>query len=132
MVKEYYAPINKFGQYMFNNYEVSNFGNIRCVDSLQVLAQDRINISGYPEIDLFDTNKNKYISMETHVIVGGLLYLINPANVQFGHIDHDKTNNKIKNISCKIKSKDPRISDANVYNINPLKDWKTLHKYTNK
>ena len=70
--------------------------------------------------------------METHVIVGGLLYLINPANVQFGHVDNDKTNNKIKNISCQIKSKNPLVSGADVISINPLKDWKTLHKYTNK
>lgn len=79
----------------FNNYEVSNLGNIRNITTGKVLKSSD-NGRGYLKVILYQNNK-KY-TKKIHRLVAEA-FLENPENLpQINHIDECKTNNSIENL----------------------------------
>jgi predicted XRE-type DNA-binding protein len=79
-----------------DNYEVSNLGKVRNINTSKVL-KDRMNPKGYLNVVLYLDGKTKHHSV--HRLVA-LAFLPNPLNKsQVNHIKgREKTNNKVDNL----------------------------------
>lgn len=84
----------------FENYEISNKGNIR--SKKNGLLKPQINRSGYKEILLYKKQpplKTLVKSFRIHRLVLQTFNPIkNPEKMQVNHIDHNKSNNNIAQI----------------------------------
>ena len=79
----------------YDNYEISNFGNVRNTDSGKVL-KPCINSCGYYIVNLYKDRNCK--SFYTHRLIA-LYFIPNPDNLPFiDHIDRNRSNNSIQNI----------------------------------
>ena len=79
----------------YENYEISNFGNVRNTDTGRIL-KPRKNTEGYYIVDLYKNGimKNFYI----HRLIG-FAFIPNPENLPcIDHIDRIRTNNLISNL----------------------------------
>ena len=79
----------------YDNYEISNLGNVRNFDTGRIL-KPRKNTDGYYYVGLYKDRfqKNFYI----HRLVG-YAFIPNPQNLrEIDHIDQNKTNNSISNL----------------------------------
>lgn len=83
---------------LFTNYQVSNFGNVKCVKgNKNKLLKGSKNAKGYLRVNLYD-EFGKVKTRFIHNLVGEL-FLINLENKpQINHIDEDKENNHILNL----------------------------------
>ncbi len=76
----------------FENYEVSNLGNVRNKTTGRIL-KPIINSKGYKCVSL--SNNNKIKIHKVHRLVG-IAFIPNPKNkAMIDHIDNDKTNNNV-------------------------------------
>ena len=98
----------------YENYEISNLGNVRNIDTGRFLKPSKNN-GGYYHLNL---NKNGTIrKLYIHRLIG-LHFIPNPDNLPFiDHIDRNKTNNSITNLrwisksnNCRNKSKKQNTS----------------------
>ena len=79
--------------FRFNNYEISNFGNIKKNGKKYI---PKISNKGYLRVSL--TNKNVSETIQVHRLVA-LHFIPNPGMLpQVNHIDGDKTNNRVDNL----------------------------------
>ena len=83
----------------FEDYEVSNYGNVRKVSTGETLRQSIYK--GYSRVDLFK-NWDRYDfvqkTIDVHRLVA-LTFIPNPLNKRIvDHIDRDKLNNHIENL----------------------------------
>ena len=85
----------------YDNYLVSNFGNIKNNKTNRIMKQDT-HKQGYKQIGLTKNGKQKHFYV--HRLVG-IAFLENPDNKQMiDHIDENKANNNVKNLrwaTCK-------------------------------
>lgn len=87
----------------FENYEVSNLGNVRSLKNKKVKILKLIKReTGYIFINLYKNKKIHHKSV--HRLVAST-FIPNPQNkFQVNHIDGDKTNNKVENLEwCTAK-----------------------------
>ena len=95
----------------YNNYEVSNLGNVRNVKTKHILKPNYSN-KGYACLYLMKNHKSKKIRV--HRLVAKM-FIPNPGNLpQANHKDENKSNNYVENLEWCDKS----------YNVNYSK-----HKY---
>jgi hypothetical protein len=87
---EKYIKIKKF-----DNYEVSNLGNVRNIKTGRVLIQN-IETRGYYKVCLYKNNKS--YTIRTHRLVASE-HVANPNNfTEVDHIDRNKLNNNSSNL----------------------------------
>ena len=79
----------------YDNYEISNFGNVRNTDTGRILKTCK-NSDGYYHLNL---NKNGITkTIKIHRLIA-LHFIPNPENLrEIDHIDQDKVNNSISNL----------------------------------
>ena len=78
----------------FENYSVSNFGNVRNNKTLKLLKQ--FNTKGYRIVGL--SNQSKQHSRRVHILVSNA-FLPNPQNKPItDHIDNNRANNNVSNL----------------------------------
>ena len=96
---EKYIIINEF-----DNYAISNLGNIKNVKTGKVLKQC-LNPRGYYSYTFYKKGIKK--TFRIHRLVA-LYFIDNPNNLPYvNHIDGDKTNNKAENLEwCTAKQND--------------------------
>ena len=79
----------------YDNYEVSNFGNVRNTNTGRILKNHK-NIHGYYIVDLHKEGTRKTLTI--HRLIG-LHFIPNPDNLrEIDHIDRNRTNNSISNL----------------------------------
>ena len=89
----------------YDNYEVSNLGNVRNIDTGKVL-KPCINSCGYYIVNLYKDRNRKFFY--THRLIA-LYFIPNPENLPcIDHIDRDRTNNSISNLRWISKSNNNR------------------------
>lgn len=118
-MKEIWKPIRNY-----NNYEVSNLGNVRNKEKILKLS---LSTSGYYKIGLWKNGKmkNKYI----HRIIIENFYNVLPKDKKtvIDHIDNNKLNNRIDNLQIvtnrynSIKDKNSKSGYSCIYKNN--KKW---------
>ena len=102
----------------FDNYEVSNLGNVRNVKTQKVL-KGRKNTHGYHSVSLYknDNASNKLI----HRLVAGA-FLDNADDKEcVDHIDNNRINNCISNLRYATKSENQYNRIMNVNNTSGFK-----------
>ena len=88
--EEEFKPVNGF-----DNYLVSNFGNIKNSKTNRILKQSN-HTQGYKQINLSKNGKLK--KFKVHRLVG-IAFLENPGEKpMIDHIDKNKENNNVKNL----------------------------------
>ena len=98
----------------YENYEISNLGNVKNTNTNRILKQYK-NPDGYYIVVLSKNGITK--SLTIHKLVG-LHFIPNPDNLrEIDHIDRNKTNNSISNLrwisksnNCRNKSKKQNTS----------------------
>lgn len=122
----------------FENYEVSNLGNIRNIKTGRILKQHLTSSRKYYQLNLIN-NKGKKHKMLTHRLVA-TAHLENPDNLpEVDHKDRNKLNNisdnlrwvtKKENLENSMLGKTPFITFNNTNNLyivyNP-----SYHQYIN-
>jgi len=79
----------------YDNYEISNFGNVRNIKTNQLLTPT-INNNGYYRINLW--KNNKYKTYLIHRLLA-IEFIPNPNNYSLiDHIDRNPLNNKLDNL----------------------------------
>ena len=79
----------------FENYEVSNLGRVRNIESGRVL-KPQLHKNGYLRHGLYENNKQKFLLL--HRIIA-TAFIDNPEEKpQVNHIDENKTNNDLSNL----------------------------------
>jgi len=105
---EEYRPIIDF-----DNYEVSNLGNVRNIKTGRIL-KGSVNGRGYLMVGL---SKDKKPTKKTIHRIIAEVFIDNPENKPSAdHIDNDKKNNDIKNLrwaTSKENSQNRKISNRN-------------------
>lgn len=111
-----------------NNYEVSNFGNVKNVKTGRILKAG-INRDGYYNVVLYDNGKAK--SYKLHRLVAEA-FIDNPDNkLCVDHINNIKTDNNITNLRYATHSENNQnktISKNNTSNVKGV----TWHKNAKK
>jgi hypothetical protein len=112
-MKEIWKPIRNY-----NNYEVSNLGNVRNKEKILKLS---LSTSGYYKIGLWKNGKmkNKYV----HRLIIENFYNVFPKDKKtvIDHIDNNKLNNHIDNLQIitnrynSIKDKNPKSGYTCIY-----------------
>lgn len=93
---EKYIVINEF-----NNYAVSNFGNIKNIKKNELLTLN-LNLNGYYTYTFCQNGIKK--TFEIHRLVA-LYFIKNPNNYPYvNHIDGNKENNRAENLEWALKS----------------------------
>lgn len=115
MVKEEWKTVE-----LFNNYEVSNLGNVRNKQTLKIMKQC-FDKDGYKLVNL--SNKGKTKLFRVHRLV--LSTFTKDSNKQVNHINENKQDNKLINlewVSCKENinhgSRNKRVSETLSRKIN--------------
>ena len=89
----------------YDNYEISNQGNVRNTDTGKVLKPCKNNM-GYLSVTLYKNNIRKTFLI--HRLVG-YAFIPNPQNLrEIDHINQDKANNSISNLRWISKSNNNR------------------------
>jgi hypothetical protein len=107
----------------YNNYEVSNFGQIRNKTTGRVLKPGLSN--GYPACQL--VNNGKYCTKKIHRLVAKA-FIDNPNNLpQVDHINNNRTDNRVMNLRWATQSQ-------NMFNKPKVKAGSSKYKgvYLNK
>lgn len=121
----------------FENYEVSNFGNVRNVESGEILKAT-LNTWGYPCVTLCMKNKRK--NKTVHRLVAEA-FIVNPNNFpEVNHKDENKHNNCVDNLEWVTKkvnmnygtrtkrASESRFKKVNQYSVNGelIRVWNSL------
>lgn len=101
----------------YTNYEVSDFGEVRVINSGRILKKS-VDSRGYYKVTL--TNKNSRKSFFVHRLVA-IAFIENVYGYnQVNHIDENKQNNNVSNLewcsieyNCNYGTRNERISKAN-------------------
>ena len=89
----------------YDNYEISNMGNVRNIDTNRNLKPG-INSCGYYNVDLYKEGTRK--TLKIHRLIG-FHFIPNPDNLPYiDHIDRNRTNNSISNLRWISKSNNNR------------------------
>jgi hypothetical protein len=119
---EEYRIINNF-----ENYEVSNLGNVRNIKTKKILKTDIKN--GYKYITLMKDLKN--CKNYNHRLVA-LTFIDNPENkLHVDHIDNDRLNNNVINLRFATSQENNRNSLISSRNTSGYKGV-SFHKKTQK
>ena len=79
----------------YENYEISNLGNVRNIDTGKILKPGKNN-RGYYHVILYKNGTKT--TFKIHRLVG-FAFIPNPENLRdIDHIDRNKTNNSISNL----------------------------------
>ena len=90
----------------YENYEISNMGNVRNTDTNMILKPCKNRDDGYFRVSLSKNNIRKTFLI--HRLVG-FAFIPNPQNLPcIDHINQDKTNNSISNLRWVSKSNNNR------------------------
>ena len=112
----------------YENYFVSNFGNIKNSKTNRIMKQDT-HKQGYKRITLSKNGKWKKFSI--HRLVG-LAFLENPDNKpMIDHIDNNTSNNNVKNLRW-ATSKDNLANQGKYKNNKSGFKGVSFHKHRNK
>jgi len=93
-------------------YQVSNFGNVKSLDRMCRVGQDKyiqkkgsikkltINNRGYYHVSMWDLKKKKNINSRVHVLVAMVFLNHTPCGMKYiiDHIDNNKLNNRVDNL----------------------------------
>jgi hypothetical protein len=85
----------------FENYAVSNLGRVAGLKRNCILRQTTVN--GYQQVSL-SNGKRKYTKWAVHRLVFHTFKGTIPATKVIHHIDHNKSNNALVNLSCETYS----------------------------
>lgn len=112
----------------FENYEVSNFGNVRNKKTNKIL-KPRIGKDGYHKIDIRKNYKRYTKKLHRLIAEAFIENLENKSQVD--HIDNNKSNNNINNLRWATSQENNRNRQLNANNTS---GWKGIdfHKKSNK
>lgn len=100
-----------------NLYEISSFGNVRRLykNGTTKILKPRVNKYGYYQLFLSKDNVSKCVTV--HKLVAEA-FISNPQNKQtVNHIDHDRLNNNVNNLSwATVKEQHDIIFSQNISN----------------
>ena len=113
----------------FENYEVSNIGNVRNIKTGKILKPG-IDSHGYYRLSLYYINGNEYKKL-IHKLIAEY-FIENPYNKKcVDHIDNDRLNNNINNlrwVSYQENNMNRKLSSKNSSNFKGV----YFHKPSNK
>ena len=90
-----------------DNYEVSNYGNVRNKTTKKVL-KGRITKNGYLQVSLKINDTNKFVNRYIHRLVAQA-FIENPENKkEVNHIDGNKQNNDLSNLEWVTNSENQK------------------------
>lgn len=124
----------------FDNYEVSELGIVRSVDTTVVCKNNRklplkgkvlhqyLNRKGYLTVNI-RSNSGKYYKMSVHRLVANA-FIPNPDNLMcVNHKDENKSNNRVSNLewctnnyNINYGTRNKRISKSNINNTKTSKE----------
>ncbi len=102
----------------FDNYEVSNFGNVRNKKTEKLLKK-RLSKNGYYRIDLRQNSKSTTLLI--HRLVA-LTFIDNPdEKPSVDHIDNNRTNNNVRNLRWCTNKENMQNSKLSASNTSGVK-----------
>lgn len=104
----------------FENYEVSNFGNVRNKLTSRILKKE--NVKGYLRVSLCEKNKVKRFLIHRLVSINFLENKDNKPCVN--HIDGNKLNNHFSNLEWCTYSENENHSYSILCKVNPIRKLK--------
>jgi hypothetical protein len=114
----------------FENYSVSNFGNVRN-DKTGRILKTRINNKGYKQVDLWNNGEKK--TMKIHRLIAET-FISNPDNKTcVDHKDNDRLNNNIENLrwsTFQENSQNTKLSIKNSSGIKGISFDKKMNKWS--
>jgi hypothetical protein len=114
----------------YENYKVSNFGNVYNINKSKFLKQST-HKEGYLYVSLY--NNKKYSLFLVHRLVA-LAFLENPDNKRFvDHINNDRKNNHINNLryaTCSENSMNRVLSINNSSGVKGVVFYKATQKWS--
>jgi hypothetical protein len=112
----------------FDNYEVSNFGNVRNKTTKKLLKK-RTDKYGYYKVDLRQNSKRSTLSIHRLVAI---TFIDNPDDKPLvDHIDNNKMDNNVRNLrwcTSKENQQNSKLSGANTSGHKGV----CFHKHQNK
>jgi len=137
---EIFKKIGIYGKYDFNNFEVSNYGQVRNKTRDNILKTELV-ADGYYSACLYDKITKKAIHIKVHILVAKKFVNYRPTGRNYvNHKDENKQNNHYKNLqwltnqenieySCGIKIK--QINKNTGKTIKTFKSIQTACKFHN-
>lgn len=116
------------------DYEVSNLGNVRCLNNKYRKSTNGLNfrqskdLKGYMRVGLIKDGVTRTI--KTHRLVAKYFLENYSEELTVNHIDFDKTNNKVSNLEMMTFSENVLHYQNSVNEIIGVKKHKNLGKYT--
>ncbi len=113
----------------YDNYSVSNFGNVRNNKTDRILKQS-IDTHGYYKVSLCKDKKNK--TCKVHRLVAEA-FIQNPDNKRnVDHIDNNRLNNHVENLrwaTIKENSQNAKLSSKNTSGFKGISWYEKINKW---
>lgn len=106
----------------FENYEVSNYGNVKSNNYSKVRFLKQENVKGYLRVSL--SKENKVYRFQIHRLVASHFIFNNKNKPCVNHIDGRKFNNNVCNLEWCTYSENERHSYDILGKVNPIRKLK--------
>jgi hypothetical protein len=102
----------------FENYEISNFGNIRNIPTRKILKQS-LDSNGYHIVSLYNNGKGN--AKRVHRLIANAFIPNDDKKAYVDHIDGNKTNNALTNLRWATHSENEMNKALSVINTSGIK-----------